>query len=31
MPPLRQVSTTFKKVPKAKGDEAQTMALPLEE
>ena len=31
MPPLRQVSTTFKKAPKAKGDEAQTIALPLEQ
>jgi len=29
MPPLRQVSTTFKKAPRAKGDEAQTKALPL--
>jgi SAM-dependent methyltransferase len=31
MPPLGQVSTTFKKAPKAKGDEAQTIALPLEQ
>ena len=31
MPPLRQVSTTFKKAPRAKGDEAQTIALPLEQ
>ena len=29
MPPLRQVNATFKKAPKAKGDEAQTRELPL--
>jgi adenine specific DNA methylase Mod len=29
MPPLRQVSTTFKKAPKAKGSKAHTMPMPL--
>lgn len=27
MPPIRQVSTTFKKAPKAKGDQAETLRL----
>lgn len=31
MPPLRQVSTTFKKAPKAKGKDAQAVQLPLGE
>lgn len=31
MPPLRQVSATFKKAPKAKGAEAKTMPMPLGE
>jgi hypothetical protein len=30
MPPIRQVSTTFKKAPKAKGEKAQMVELPLE-
>ena len=30
MPPLRQVNSTFKKAPKAKGEGAQTMELPFE-
>ena len=31
MPPIRQVSATFKRAPRAKGDKAQTMELPLEQ
>ncbi len=31
MPPIRQVNTTFKKAPRAKGEEAQRIALPLEQ
>lgn len=30
IPPLRQVNSTFKKAPKAKGEGAQTMELPFE-
>ena len=30
MPPIRQVSTTFKKARKAKGEGAQTMELPFD-
>jgi len=30
MPPVRQVSTTFKRAPKAKGEGAQTMELPFD-
>jgi hypothetical protein len=30
MPPIRHVSKTFKKAPKAKGDEAHTLPLPFE-
>lgn len=31
MPPIRQVDATFRKAPKAKGDEAQSMEMPFGE
>ena len=31
MPPLRQVSATFKKAPRLKGQQAQTMPMSLDE